>query len=80
MTAIRDLIIMVLDRNGGELHGMEHLSIDELDCNNKGWVRQCIQRVEAAGLIEVVRTRGGRGHKNIIRKKNRNSTGYPRKP
>lgn len=77
MPTIQQTIIIMLDRNNGTIEGTEHLAADLIGCNNHAHVRSKLKALEETGLIQVIRTLGGRGHKNIIRR-NRNSPGYPR--
>lgn len=80
MTRIREMIIRILSANGGEIAGTEHLAHDHLNCFDKRYVRSQLRELEDAQEILIIHSNGGRGNKNIIRKKNRNSAGYPRKP
>ncbi len=62
-----------------EIHGMEYLTYEVVGAASKTWIRCQLRRLESDGEIYVQRSNGGRGQKNIIRKRNRNSPGYPRK-
>jgi hypothetical protein len=76
-SVIQETILVVLEQNGGEFHGIEALAL-ELNCADRFWLRRILQRAEANKQIRIIRSNGGRGNKNII-KRNRNSAGYPRK-
>lgn len=76
--AISNMILIVLDENGGEVHGTGNLA-EIINTQNITWLRQLVNDLEAKGEIIVVRTNGGRGHRNIIRKRNMNSAGSPRR-
>lgn len=76
MSTIKNLIMIALE-DEDEIHGTENLA-ELLLSHNHTWVRRKLNELEASRLIRIIRTRGGRGNKNIIRR-NRNSPGYPRK-
>ena len=76
MTNIKALILLALDESDGQIEGTEHLA-EILHLNNHAWVRKQLSALEEDRLIRVIRSPGGRGHENIIRR-NRNSPGYPR--
>jgi len=77
-STIAETILVIVDKHNGEYHGIEALAL-ELGCMDRFWLRQLLQRAETAGQIRVIRTNGGRGCKNVI-KRNRNSGGMsPRK-
>lgn len=61
-----------------EIRGTEHMAYDVLGCSNKPWIRILLRQLQADGLVNILRSRGGRGHKTIY-KRNRNSPGSPRK-
>lgn len=77
MATIKNLILAELENNDDEIFGTENIA-QRLLANNHAWVRRVLDLLEQDGELEIIRTRGGRGHKNIIRR-NRNSPGYPRK-
>lgn len=77
MATIKNLILIALEDHEGEIHGTENLA-ELLLSHDHSWVRRQLNELEALRLIRIIRSRGGRGHKNIIRR-NRNSPGYPRK-
>lgn len=75
---LADLIIIAVVANNGMIYGVENLAL-QLDCHNRAWLRELLKRLEANKQLEIVHTNGGRGHKNIIRKFNRNSPGSRRR-
>lgn len=79
MTTIAIAILDELDRHGGEIHGTEHLAYDLLNCDNKSHVLSLLRRAEEQGDVIIIQSAGGRGRKTIIRKRNRNSPGQPRR-
>lgn len=63
-----------------EIHGIEHLTYEVLGNSRKSFVRCKLRQLEAAGECEyITNPNGGRGHKSIIRRRNRNSPGAPRR-
>jgi hypothetical protein len=75
-STVRDAILIMLDEHDGEIHGTEllarHLNAD------KPWIIKCVRVIESDGQIEIIPSRGGRGHRTIYRR-NPNSPGLPRK-
>ena len=61
----------------GEIQGTEQIA-NEFNPNSKSWIIALLRRLEARGVIHIIRSSGGRGHKTIYRR-NRNSPGQPRK-
>lgn len=61
-----------------EIRGTEHMSYGLLGCSNKSWTIKKLRELMDDGLLLILPSRGGRGHKTIY-KRNRNSPGSPRK-
>jgi hypothetical protein len=77
-SALAEMIVIAIEKNSGVIHGVETLAL-ELNCNDRGWLRELLRRGEEKKQLVIIRTNGGRGRKNII-KRNRNSGGAcPRK-
>jgi DNA-binding IscR family transcriptional regulator len=70
------MIIIVIDRNGGEVQGSEELAL-ELN-TSKYYVRAIAQRLARLGEITICRSCGGRGNKTVY-KRNRNQPGLARR-
>jgi hypothetical protein len=71
-------IILVIEQNGGEIHGTCNLAAALGASDNLTRLKQPVQLLVDAGAITVTRTRGGRGHQTVY-KRNRNSTGQARR-
>jgi hypothetical protein len=76
-SALANLIIVTVEKHSGIVYGVEALAL-ELNCNDRSWLRELLKRGEDNNQLEIIRTNGGRGRKNII-KRNRNCAGLPRK-
>lgn len=61
-----------------EIHGTEYLAYEVIGVSSKTWVRCQVRKLEAAGILTIIRSRGGWGRRTIYRR-NRNSPGYPRR-
>ena len=59
-----------------EIHGIEYLTYEVLGRSNPSHVRCSLKALAALDQCEYIPSKGGRGHKSIIRR-NRNSPGYP---
>jgi len=70
------MIIIVIDRNGGEVQGSEELAL-ELN-TAKHYVLTCARRLARLGEITIRRSCGGRGNKTVY-KRNRNQPGLARR-
>jgi len=77
-TSVKSAILILLDERG-EIQGAENLAFNELGCFNRTHVNSIIRRLEEQGLVTVSRSYGGRGHKTIIRRRNPNQPGQPRR-
>lgn len=74
--SITDKILSALEEYQ-VIYGTDHLAIDILGTQNKSWVICKVNKLAALGELTVSPTKGGRGRKTIIRRKNRNSPGSP---
>lgn len=75
---VRDRIYTMLEIHGDELRGTGSLA-DELKLKkNKTYVIDVLKKMEEQGLITIIRSCGGRGHKTVY-KRNRNQAGLARK-
>jgi hypothetical protein len=61
-----------------ELHGTEEIAIRFSGVDSKSWILRMLRRLQDKGIITIIPSRGGRGHKTVYRR-NRNSPGQPRK-
>ena len=71
-------VILVIVNERGEIQGVGALA-EEIPCERKTWVLEQLRKLEAEGLISYTPSKGGRGNRSIIRKRNRNAPGLPRK-
>lgn len=77
-SVIRDYIVTVVDRCGGQVAGIFDLAFREVGTQNMTWFRKQLHSLEQDGTIEITNApQRGRGHKKTI-KLNRNSPGYSR--
>jgi hypothetical protein len=76
-SALANLIIVTVEKHSGVVYGVETLAL-ELNCADRSWLRELLRRGEESKQLEIIRTNGGRGRKNII-KRNRNCAGLARK-
>jgi hypothetical protein len=74
---IEDAVQEELDTKGGTLEGTETIALS-LNVRRKSWLREILRRLASGGSITIIQSRGGRGHKTVI-KRNRNSPGQRRK-
>jgi len=75
-SVIREIILAVVNTQH-EVIGIFNLGMNHVGCNNIGWVREQLHVLEKAGQITMIPQ--GNGRPTIIRKRNRNSPGYPRR-
>jgi hypothetical protein len=75
-SVVRDAILIMLDQNNGEIEGTEQLA-RQLNAD-KPWLIKSVRVLERDGQLTIVPSRGGRGNRTVY-KRNRNSTGQPRK-
>lgn len=66
-SGIDRMIIALLRGNDGEIDGIQHLAVEELNTANVHHVRQRLTKLEAEGLVRVRRQRPGRGRKARIK-------------
>lgn len=71
-------VILVIVNEQGVIQGVGALA-DAIPCNDPSWVREQLRRLQANGQLSYLPSKGGRGHRSVIRKRNRNSPGQPRK-
>lgn len=77
MTTIKHLILVKLEEEN-EIHGIYNLA-ELVFTNNRVWLRKQLAQLQQEGSLYVIHNGPGRGRRNIIRRSNRNSPGYPRK-
>lgn len=74
---VAERILYLVDQQG-EIQGVAILA-EAIPCEHPAWVREQLRRLEEAGYLSYIPTRGGRGNRSVIRKRNRNSPGQSRR-
>lgn len=71
-------IILVIEQNGGEIHGTGKLATALGADSHIARLKKPVEALVECGVIRVIRTRGGRGRQSVY-KLNRNSAGLARR-